>query len=91
MAEDAPVPAPNLLESTRAALAAMGRDATPQGLAAITAAATIVAGDHSASGLASLLREFRSAFADAVRGASSVADPIDELEARRAARVGRGA
>lgn len=68
----------SLVEAARVELAAVGREGSALGLAALALAAQI-----SVSPRADLVREFRATLAAAVDGAASVASPLDELRARR--------
>jgi hypothetical protein len=65
-------------------LAAAGRTATSAGQSALALARRIDGGaGEPASGLAAMVRELRATLADAVKDGQSVANPLDELRARR--------
>jgi len=70
---------PELLTTTRAELAAVGRDGTPEGLIVLTLAAQIAAGGGTAAGLAALVREFHASKARALDGTAPTADVIDGI------------
>lgn len=72
-------------------LRARDREASPQGVAALLAARELEGRTHSGSQFASLMREFRDALSMALKGAPRERDALDDLEARRLQRAGRGA
>ena len=79
-----------LVESTRAALVAAGRDSEPLAMAAIELAAAIVSPETPSAAKATLTREFRVTLAESLRGAAKASGPQqlrDELAARRAAQA----
>lgn len=70
--------------ATRAALDEAGRSETALGAATLALAARIDDGSREpGSAFAALVREHRAALAEALRGANQVANPLDELRARR--------
>jgi hypothetical protein len=71
-------------QATLAALNLAGRADSPLGAAVLVLAARIdgSSGEPGTS-VAALVREFRAAFAEAVKDARPVADPLDELKAKR--------
>jgi len=79
----APEPDGSLSGTVRAQLAAHGRDTTPDGVLALTLAASIDQGTHTGSSLAALAREFRTVLAAALEGTSPEADVIDGIFGRR--------
>ena len=86
----ASVAASGLVESTRAALAAAGRDSDPLGWGALALAETIASAETPPAAKATLMREFRATMAEALRGAAKASGPQrlrDELAARRAAQA----
>lgn len=68
-------------------LAAADRLETPEGAHVMHLARLFAAGNHTASGAASLSRELRAALAEALKGAPAAADKLDELAARRQAKA----
>ncbi|RMH79004.1 MAG: hypothetical protein D6683_06880 [Actinomyces sp.] len=84
------ISAPRVIDAVRAELEAGGRQDTPAGRAALALAAAIDLGGQSGSSLAAMVRELRTTMAEAMLGAEIAGDPIDELKARREARL-RGA
>lgn len=92
------VPAPQVSEVPRAAgapvlgslvvavyntLAAVGRQESAEGMAALYAAQALDTGDHTASGAAALLKEMRSCLTAATAGAEPAEDLVDQLRSRR--------
>ncbi|MFI2278258.1 hypothetical protein ACH45F_38460 [Catenuloplanes sp. NPDC020197] len=65
-----------------------GRESTPEGEIALTLAAALAEGGHTASGLAALAKELRATLAAALEGAPVEPDLVDELKERRARRRG---
>lgn len=59
------------------------RLATPEGEHVMLLAEMLAAGGHTASGAASLSRELRAAMEEALKGAPTSADALDELATRR--------
>lgn len=87
------LPAPERLTSTledavRSELEAFGRADSPDGVAALYAARMLEAGGHTGSAASALLREMRASVTAATKGASTGADLVDELRAKRAKRRG---
>jgi len=80
-------PAPGMVESYRQRLEAAERLDSPEGAHVMLLAEMLAAGNHTASGAASLSRELRSALEDALRGAPRAADGFDELASRRRERT----
>lgn len=76
-----------LVETYRKQLEAADRLDTPEGALVLHLATLFVAGEHTASGAASLSRELRAAMEVALRGAARKDDAIDELTARRRAKA----
>lgn len=90
-ASSAPTPeVASVTSATRAALQAAGKVDTAAGQVALRMAGLLDVGDERAgAAMAAWARELRAALAEATAGAASpVADPIDQLKARRAARAG---
>ena len=86
----APAGASGLVESTRAALVAAGRDSDPLGWGALELAETIMSAETPPAAKATLMREFRATMTEALRGAAKSSGPQqlrDELAARRAAQA----
>jgi hypothetical protein len=79
-----PEDGPTLVGLTREALAAVGRDRTWQGLAAIRLAELIDQNRHGASGAAGNVKAHREAMAIALAGAGEDADVIDMIFAEDA-------
>jgi len=77
--QETPAAPGGLLGTTRAQLAAHGRDETPDGVLALTLAASIEQGTHTGSSLAALAREFRTVLAAAMEGTTPTADVIDGI------------
>lgn len=78
---------PGLVASYRAQLEAADRLDSPEGALVMHLARLFEAGQHTASGAASLSRELRAAMEEALKGAPAKADSLDELAARRQAKV----
>jgi len=72
-----------LAAGVRAELEAAGRADSVDGMAAIHAAETLDRQDVSGAARASLLREMRTAAADALRAAAPAGGVLDELRRRR--------
>ena len=77
-----------VLVATRAQLVAIGRAESPLGAASLVLAARLDAGADPGSAMAAMAKELRGIMADLLRDAPAVADPVDELKARRKARLG---
>lgn len=76
--------APSNFEVTHRALVAADRLLTPAGVNALTLARRLDAASmEPGSSLAAVSKQHLAALEEATRNASSVADPIDELRARR--------
>jgi glycerate-2-kinase len=74
----------SLAQAAQAELQAAGREATAVGRAVLALARRIDANaSETGSSLAAMVREFRAAHADALKGAGEAGDPVDELKARR--------
>jgi len=69
----------SLVESTRARLAEVGRDASPEGLVALLLASELESGGGSQSGLAALAKQFQVALDFATKDAGTQADVIDGI------------
>lgn len=69
-------------------LRSLGKLEDPLGAVALVLAAQIDSRDDTGASMAALARELRATLTEVTRGASAVADPVDELGARRAARKG---
>lgn len=74
---------PGLVAAYRKQLDDADRLGTPDGAHVMLLAGLLAAGDHTASGAASLSRELRAAMEVALRGAPRQADRLDELADRR--------
>ena len=82
--------ASGLVESTRAALVAAGRDSDPLGWGALALAEAIASAETPPAAKATLMREFRATMTEVLRGAAKASGPQqlrDELAARRAAQA----
>jgi hypothetical protein len=80
---------PGRLEaSTRAELASAGRESIPAGVAALLLAERIDAGQGTESGMASLVREWRTTMAAAMADAQKAESELDKLRKLRAERLG---
>ena len=77
---------PSLLDSTRAALVDADRLYSVAGQAALVLAEQLVSGAHSGAGFAALVKQLHATMDVALDGARRVADPVDELLARRVRR-----
>lgn len=74
----------SLTGAARSELEAAGRLQTAAARAVLALARRIdVNSTETGSSLAAMIREFRAAMADALKGAGEAADPVDELRARR--------
>ncbi|MFD1656985.1 hypothetical protein ACFSL4_01725 [Streptomyces caeni] len=74
----------SLAGAARTELEGAGRLQTAAGMAVLALARRIDANTaETGSSLAAMVREFRAALADALKGAGEAADPVDELKARR--------
>jgi hypothetical protein len=78
---------PNLVASYRRRLEVAERLGTPEGEHVLLLARLLATSEHTAAGAASLSRELRAAMDDALKDAPREADKLDELAARRAAKV----
>jgi hypothetical protein len=84
VAEPSPATPAGVEAAITAELAAAGRTATSSGQSALALARRIDAGaGEPGSALAAMVRELRAALADAVKDGQAVANPLDELRARR--------
>ena len=79
--------ATGLADATRRELEAAGRVDTSLGQAALALAARIDQGSDTGSALAAVAKELRATMVQALDGADVEADLIDELRARRVARL----
>ena len=87
--QDPPEPQRGPIEdAVHAELAAVGRESTIDGIAALHAAATLDGGVLTGAARAALLREMRAAAEAARKGASAAAGKLDELRRRREQRTG---
>lgn len=77
---------PSVLGAVRASLVAIGRENTPMGAAAVVLAARLDAGGDPGSAMAAMAKELRTTMLELTRTAPAVADPVDELRARRSQR-----
>lgn len=78
---------PDLVGSYRRRLEVAERLGTPEGEHVLLLARLLATSEHTAAGAASLSRELRAAMEDALKDAPREADKLDELAARRAAKV----
>ena len=70
--------------ATRAELAAVGREQSSEGQKALLVARRLDEGVRDTGmGLAAVMRAHSAALAEAVKGAATAGDPVDELKARR--------
>jgi hypothetical protein len=83
--------ASTLVDATRAVLEAADRLNTPAGVSALLLAGKMDAGGDTGSALAALAKQHLAVLDEATRGALVAADPVDDLRARRMARLGRHA
>lgn len=86
-ANDAPAAVSGMVAASRRELEEAGRLESSLGQAALAAAARIDANHETGSAMAALLREHRAIMAEALKGAKSKADALDELAERRRRRV----
>lgn len=77
--------------AARAELASVGREDSMAGAVALHLARQMDRGGHTGSQTATLSRELRASVAEAVHGAAPVGDGVDELQKRRAERIGKSA
>lgn len=77
-------------KATYAELERAGRLESPLGQQALVLAARVDAATDSGAALAAVAKELRTTLAEVLRQAPGVADPVDELRARRERRL-RGA
>lgn len=77
-----------VLAATRAHLAAIGKEHTPLGETAIVLAARLDGGDDPGSAMAAMAKELRAVMNELSRSAPALKDPVDELRAKRKARLG---
>lgn len=82
--------APNasLIEATRAQLVEAGQELSPAGVSALLLAAKLDGGGDTGSAMAALAKQHLVALAEALKDAPRKADRIDELKARRLAKLG---
>lgn len=85
-----PEPVLSAVAVTRDALEVVGRLHTPAGVNALLLAAKLDAGGDTGSAMAALSKQHLAALAEATKGVKAAADPVDELRAKREARL-RGA
>ena len=69
-------------------LQGVGRDATPLGAAVLVLAEQIDAGNHTATGLAALVKQHAASLASALDGVKVERTDVDELRERRERRRG---
>lgn len=70
--------------ATRAELESVGREGSSEGQKALLLARRLDEGVRDTGmGLAAVMRAHSAALAEAVKGASTAGDPVDELRARR--------
>lgn len=82
-----PTVEPELVTYTRRTLGKAGMLETPAGANAMLLATSIAAGGHTGAAHASLSREYRAALQEALAGAQSGGDSVDDLAAGRRARI----
>jgi hypothetical protein len=73
----------DLAEATRAKLAELGRTESPEGVAAVMAAAQLDSGRLTGSQYASLLKAWLQTLEAATKGVTSGSSSLDELRKRR--------
>jgi hypothetical protein len=78
---------PSNVEVTREVLEAADRLRTPAGVGALTLATKLDMGTDTGSALAALQKQHMAALEEALRDAKVAASPLDELRARREARL----
>lgn len=81
-------PEPQLVATYRLRLRDADRLSSPEGQLVIVLAERLVAAGNTGASVASLARELRSAYEQAMRGARSEPDALDELAERRRRRAG---
>lgn len=81
------VPVVGMVAATRKELEGAGRLDSSLGQAALAAAARVDANHETGSALAALLREHRAIMGEALKGAPTQADRLDELAERRRRRA----
>ena len=79
---------PRLHASTRRELESVGQVDSSRGQAALLLARRIETCEDAGSAVAALVREWRATMDAAMSAGTSVADPVDELQARRRERRG---
>lgn len=77
-----------VLAATKAQLGGIGKVDSPLGAAALVLAARLDAGADPGSAMAAMAKELRTIMAELLQSTPAVADPVDELRARRKARLG---
>jgi hypothetical protein len=77
--------------AARAELASVGREDSFAGAVAMHMARQMDRGGHTGSQTATMSRELRASLAEALRGGIPVGDGVDELQKRRAERIGMSA
>ena len=87
VSESAPAGEPRLVASYRRRLEKAERLDSPEGEHVMLLAQLLAAPNHTAAGAASLSRELRAALEVALKDAPRESDKLDELAARRAAKV----
>lgn len=78
----------SVAEATRRELRAAGRLETAAGMSAVKLAEKLDTGRDTGSAMAALSKQHLTALAEALRGVTLVSSPLDELRARREARLG---
>ena len=74
---------PPLVAAVRSELDGFGRASSALGLAAIELAFGVASGQTPPAAKATLTKELRATLEAAVRGATTIANPVDELRSRR--------
>lgn len=82
-----PAPTGQLAAATRAELEAADRLDTMLGQAALNLAVRVDAGQDTGSAIAAMVRELRATMERALDGVPAARDELDELKARRVARL----
>ena len=86
---EAPEPTSGLVEVTRRTLEDAGRLDTVLGQQALALAQRLASPRETGASVATMSRELRAVMAEALRGVAVAADGVDEMKARRDAKLAR--
>lgn len=78
----------SVFNATHAELTQIGKLDSPLGAAALALAARIDAGEDPGSAMAAMTKELRVTMTELTARAPAAKDPVDELQKRRAKRLG---